>query len=104
MKLRIRRAAVQAALAYARAPSGAVALPVQPPSGWTELWVLRRAAGAWRIDVLTPAAAHPERGYVEAAGWSPDGTKLLVVREARVDRELRRRFEVLSTDTLAIEH
>jgi hypothetical protein len=57
----------------------------------------------WHCDTLLPAAADPELGYVELAGWSPDGGRLLVVREGRTAGGLRREFQVLRSDTLAIE-
>lgn len=82
------------------------AIVVQPLPGWSELWVLRQAAEGWSADVLTPATAQPELGYVESAGFSPDGERLLVVREARLDNgRFERRFQVLraSTPELKIE-
>jgi len=87
------------------APSGAAAtIAVQPLPAWTELWVLRRGADAsWTIDTLAPATTEPEVGYVEAAGFSPDAARLLVVREARAGGRLTRRFQVLSAPTLAVE-
>jgi hypothetical protein len=86
--------------------SGAVAtLVVQPLPSWTELWVLRRddAAGTWTIETLSPATIEPDVGYVESAGFSPDGTRLLVVREARVGGHATRKFQVLAASTLAVE-
>jgi hypothetical protein len=87
------------------APSSTVAtLAVQPLPSWTELWVVRRDdAGAWTIETLTPATTEPEVGYVESAGFSPDGARLLVVREARVAGHATRRFQVLAAPTLAVE-
>ena len=90
------------------APSGTMAtLAVQPLPAWTELWVLRRGSDGktWTFDTLAPATADPDRGagYVEAAGTSPDGGKLLVVRDAHVDGRASRRFQVLDTPTLAVD-
>jgi len=87
------------------AASGTVAtLAVQPLPAWTELWVMRRSTnGSWAFETLTPATTEPEVGYVESAGFSPDGKRLLVVREARVGGQLTRRFQVLATPTLAVE-
>jgi hypothetical protein len=87
------------------APSGAAAtLAVQPLPAWTELWTLRRSDdGSWTFDTLTPATTDPEVGYVESAGFSPDGNRLLVVREARVAGHVTRRFQVLTTAALTIE-
>lgn len=88
--------------------SGTVAtVAVQPLPSWTELWVLRRGAGgtAWTFDTLAPATADPDSGagYVEAAGVSPDGAKLLVVREAASDGHATRRFQVLDAATLGVD-
>jgi hypothetical protein len=87
------------------APSGDLAtLAVQPLASWTELWVLRRAAdGSWGFDTLTAAAADPDVGYVESAGFSPDGGHLLVVREVRAAGHVSRRFQVLLTAALSVE-
>jgi hypothetical protein len=89
------------------APSGRVAtLAVQPLAAWTEVWVLRGGGdGAWTIETLTPATADPDTavGYVEAAGFSPDGARLLVVREARAAGQATRRFQVVEAATLTVE-
>ncbi|HXU01845.1 MAG TPA: hypothetical protein VN903_12680, partial [Polyangia bacterium] len=89
------------------APSGSVAtVAVQPLAAWTEVWVLRRGDDAsWTIETLTPATADPDSavGYVEAAGFSPDGGRLLVVREARAGAQITRRFQVIETATLVVE-
>ena len=45
----------------------------------------------------------PDIGYVESAGFSPDGARLLVVREARVAGRATRKFQVLDASTLAVE-
>jgi membrane protein implicated in regulation of membrane protease activity len=87
-------------------PSGTMAaIAVQPLPAWTELWVLRRDPdhGSWTFETLTPATTDPDAGYVEAAGFSPDGARLLVVREARVAGRVTRKFQVLAAPTLAVE-
>ena len=62
------------------------------------------APGAsWTIEPLVPAATDPEVGYVEAAGFSPDGARLLVAREARTGGHIQRRFQVLSLPALIVE-
>lgn len=97
-------AAVWAASAKASADGRALALAVQPMEGWTELWVWRRQAEGWTLDVLPPASAELGLGYVEFAGWTPGATrKLLLARESKVDGRLARRFEVLGGDSLATE-
>jgi hypothetical protein len=87
--------------------SGTVAtIAVQPLAAWTELWVMRRGGdGGWTIETLTPATADPDTavGYAEAAGFSPDGGRLLVVREARSGGQVTRRFQVVETATLVVE-
>jgi hypothetical protein len=94
----------------------AATIAVQPLPSWTELWVLRRAAAqhadgdsdsasVWTIEPLTPGTADPDAGYVETAGFSPDGAHLLLVREARAQggAGAQRWFQVLSLATLAVE-
>jgi hypothetical protein len=84
----------------------AIALAVQPTATWTELWLFQQAAdGAWRVDVLPPAAtAEPGIGYAEWAGFVPGRDKVLVAREAIAEGiKPLRRFEVLALDTLAVE-
>lgn len=81
----------------------AVALAVSPLPGWRELWLFRRVDGVWGVDVLPPAVGAPELGYIEHAGWSPDGQKVLVVREALEAGQQVRSFEVLGTASLAVE-
>jgi hypothetical protein len=91
----------------------AVTLVTQPLPGWDELLVLHPAQGAWAADTVIPATVDPELGYVELAGFSPDGASLAVVREARVTRPLGsphttprrtdRSFQVLSTVDQSVE-
>lgn len=97
-------------------------LAVQPLPAWTELWVIQRgslvvtssapanttapapsAPPAWSIEPLVAATVEPEAGYVEAAGFSPDGAHLLVVREARGIGHPPRRFQMLSVPALTVE-
>jgi hypothetical protein len=85
-------------------PRGRVlSVAVQPLSGWVELWFFRRVDAGWVVDTLLPAAAEPDLGYVELAGWSPDGERVLLSREAWVGGALRRSFEVLRVSTLTVE-
>ncbi len=101
---RCTHALVWAASARTAPDAQALTLAVQPLAGWRELWVYRKAAGAWTLDVLPPAAVtSPELGYVEHAGWLPDGQRFLLAREARVDGRFKRSFEVVSVATLATE-
>jgi len=81
----------------------AVALAVQPMEGWRELWVLRKTAAGWIADVLPPAAALPETGVAEWAGWVPGGQQMLVARESRGQGRYRKSFEVVRLDGLTTE-
>ena len=81
----------------------AIALAVQPLEGWRELWVLRKAEGGWVANVLPPAAATPETGVAEWAGWVPGGKQMLVAREARGQGRYRKSFEVVRLDGLTTE-
>jgi hypothetical protein len=84
----------------------AAAVAVQPLPGWRELWVLRRQAGGWVVQVLPPAPADPVLGTIEFAGFVPGAPKLLVAREAREGQaggRTNKRFEVLQLDTLAVD-
>jgi hypothetical protein len=88
------------------APRGdAIAFAQSPLPGWTEVVLLRRGREPL---TLAPAAADPDLGYVEPAGWSPDGTRLLVAREAKITGPLgqpgtlapwvQRSFQILRAD------
>lgn len=81
----------------------ALALAVQPVDGWRELWVFRKDADGWGVQVLPPAALQPGLGYAEFAGWEPGGQRLLVVREAMAEGKTIRRFEVVKLATLQTE-
>jgi hypothetical protein len=87
-----------------RSPSGkALAVSVQLGGAWTELWVFHQEEGRWIVDPLTPATTDPDLGYVELAGWTPDGRRLLVAREAKAEGKLKRTFEVVRVDAMAVE-
>jgi hypothetical protein len=84
------------------APGGAaLTVAVQPLASWRELWVFRPVGGTWTADVMVPAPAAGV-GYVEWAGWTPDGKSLLAAREALVDGRLARSFELVDLETLAV--
>lgn len=84
------------------AQGSALALAVQPLESWRELWVFQKKAGAWTIDVLSPAANDPEQGYVELAGFVPGVKHLLIVREFREGSRYRRRFEEVRLSDFAL--
>ncbi|MES2960139.1 MAG: hypothetical protein V4792_18270 [Pseudomonadota bacterium] len=81
----------------------ALALAVQPMEAWRELWVFRKQAKGWTIDVLPPATTQPEVGYAEFAGWVPGGQQVLVAREARGEGKTQRSFEVVRLASLTTE-
>ena len=91
----------------------AVAMVVQPLAGWSELLLLHPSPAGWGADTIAPATIDPELGYVELAGFSPDGAHLLVVRESRASGPLgaphtlapwiQRTFQVVATNGLQVE-
>jgi hypothetical protein len=95
--------------ASSNADGTALTLAVQPLATWRELWVFRRGIDGWTLSVLPPSVDGPGMGgaglgYIEAAGWEPTRRRLLVVRESTQNEHLRRRFELLSLDTLNTVH
>ena len=94
--------------ASARGSGNTFAVSVQPLESWTELWVFHRARGSWRVSILPPGNETSAPGTVESAGISPDGSRLLVLREtARVRRFEERRasdLRLLRTAAQPIGH
>lgn len=90
-----------------QAAGQAITLAVQPLATWREVWLLRKAAEGWTLDVLPPSTGNPlgtDLGYVEFAGWVAEGApRVLLARESRTEGQLRRRFEVTRLDSLATE-
>ena len=71
---------------------------------WRELWVFRKAAEGWTVQVLPPALDAVGLGYVEFAGWVPGASQLLAAREVRDAVRAgpsTRSFELLDAQTLA---
>jgi hypothetical protein len=91
----------------------AVAMTVQPLPGWSELLVLHPTRTGFTADTMPPAMIDPDLGYVELAGFSPDGAHLLVVRESRASGPLgaphslapwvQRTFQLIATGDLRVE-
>ncbi|OEZ49796.1 hypothetical protein [Duganella sp. HH105] len=92
---------VWSASARANTQGTALSLAVQPMDGWREMWLFHQAGTGWLVDVLPPAAADPDIGYAEFAGWVPGSQNMLVAREARVDGKFKRSFELVEINTLA---
>jgi hypothetical protein len=88
----------------------AVAFAQSPLPSWTELVLLRRGH---EPETLAPAAVDPDVGYAELAGWSPDGARLCVAKEARMTGPLgqpgtlapwvQRSFQIVKADGLLVE-
>ena len=53
--------------------------------------------------MLPPSTEGVDLGYVELAGWSPDGKRMLVVREAREAGAIHRVYQIVVLGTLAVE-
>ncbi|CAN5842560.1 hypothetical protein BH11MYX3_BH11MYX3_34780 [soil metagenome] len=95
---------VWAASLRASSDRKAAVIAVEPLPGWLELWIFRRGDdGGWMVDVLAPNTDGPDRGYVELAGFSPDGAHALLVRESRTGGVVRRSFEAITLGTLAVD-
>ncbi|HMU99683.1 MAG TPA: hypothetical protein PKD04_01300 [Rhodocyclaceae bacterium] len=88
------------ASAAANADGSALALAVQTGDTWREMWVFKKQANGWSVDILPPGLDTPNLGYVEFAGWVPGGKEMLAAREVKVDGRYRQSFEVLSLATL----
>lgn len=81
----------------------AVTVAVQLLEGWTELWVFHQEGDGWLLDTLAPATTEPSVGYVELAGFTPDGSRVLVAREVLVEGKIKSSFQVLKRQTLLPE-
>jgi len=86
-----------------------LALSVQTLDTWRELWLFRKGADGWAVDVIPPSAngslsIDGNVGYVDFAGWIPGKAEMLTAREVRVDGRYQHRFEVMSMDSLKVEH
>jgi hypothetical protein len=97
-------ATVWTASASSNAAGTALALAVQPLDAWRELWLFRSTPEGWTLAVIPPGTDNPHLGYLEFAGWVPGADRMLAAREVKVAGGMRRRFEVISTTSLAVEH
>jgi hypothetical protein len=92
--------------ASARVDAGATAvtLAVQPLATWRELWMFRKGADGWTLQVLPPSTEASGVGYVEFAGWVPGTGQVLAAREVRDPQRASRflrTYELLDGRTLA---
>ncbi|MFL6627841.1 MAG: hypothetical protein ACJ8G1_15475 [Vitreoscilla sp.] len=94
--------------ASARVDAGATAvtLAVQPLATWRELWMFRKGADGWTLQVLPPSTEANGVGYVEFAGWVPGTGQVLAAREVRDPQHASRflrTYELLDGRTLATQ-
>jgi len=89
---------------FAAGPDGTTAaVAVEPLPGWLELWLFRKGDdGGWMVDTLAPSTDAPTLGYVELAGWSPDGRHALLARAVRDATGVHHAFESVELATLAV--
>ena len=86
------------------AGASAVTLAVQPLATWRELWLFRKDAEGWTLQVLPPSTEAGGVGYVEFAGWVPGTGQLLAAREVRDPQHASRflrTYELIDGRTLA---
>lgn len=81
----------------------AIALSVQPMPGWTELWVFQQNKAGWSITALPPATRDAGIGYIEFAGWAPNGKQILLAKESRAEGIYQRQYEVVNLASLSVE-
>lgn len=81
----------------------AIALAVQPMAGWTELWVFQKNKAGWQITALPPAVREAGLGYIEFAGWAPNGKQILLAKESRAEGVYQRRYEVVNLASLSVQ-
>ena len=78
--------------------------PAGPSSGFSAPTPPHPAAGAARSLPPGPGEPGQDIGYVEPAGFTPDGRQLLIARELRTTARLTRRFELLAPDVSTVAH
>jgi hypothetical protein len=81
----------------------AIALAVQPMAGWTELWLFQKNKAGWQITALPPAVSETGLGYVEFAGWAPNGKQILLAKESRAEGIYQRNYEVVNLASLSVQ-
>lgn len=80
--------------------AGALTAAVQLGPAWTELWIFHRTNHRWTAGVVPPSSSGPGVGYVESAGSTANGARLLIAREAMVRGRLERQFQLISARSL----
>jgi hypothetical protein len=97
---------VWTASASANVQHTALALAVQTGESWRELWLFRKGADGWHVDVIPPSAnlttEGPGIGYIEFSGWVPGSQQILTTREMRSEGRYKRSFEILSMESLQV--
>jgi hypothetical protein len=98
---------VYPASAAPNAEHTALALAVQTLDTWRELWLFRKGAQGWYLEVIPPTANGPDIGYIDFAGWVPGGKQMLLAREVRNEGNYaisyKRSYELVNMDSLQVE-
>jgi len=81
----------------------AISLAVQPMAGWAELWVFQQNKAGWQITILPPDTRAAGLGYIEFAGWAPDGKQILIAKESRAEGIYQRQYAVVDLASLTVQ-
>lgn len=77
-------------------------MAVEPSDGWQELWLFKRQADGWSVDVVPPGN-DVGLGYIEFAGFVPDLDQFLAAREVRVNGRFVKTYEIIDIATLTTQ-